>query len=105
MGYYILSYIYPMIHLETNTDDDNIVAEEKAKLDFLVGHDKIRSDQLICFLHGPGGSGKSNIIALLQLYSNEYHILLSHETYNRSINLTAVTGVAATIIFGETAHS
>lgn len=67
--------------------------------------EKIQSEQLICFLHGPGGSGKSTIISLLQCYSKEYHILLENESYNRSIVITAMTGVAATIIGGETSHS
>jgi AAA domain len=104
-GYYILSYIYPLMLLETNDNDDDIIAEEKIKLEYLVGREKIGSNQLITFLHCPGGSGKSTIIALVQLYSKEYHALLQHDSYNRSIVVTAMTGVAATNIGGETAHS
>ena len=42
---------------------------------------------------------------MLQCYSKHYHQLLDHQTHNRSLMLTAMTGVAATIISGETAHS
>jgi hypothetical protein len=104
-GYYILSYIYPIILLETNDDDGNTIGQDKTKLEYLVGRGKIGSNKLISFLHGPGGSGKSAIISLLQLYCKEYYVLLQHETYNRSIVVPAMTGVAAAIIGGETVHT
>ena len=104
-GYYILSYINSIPNLQEDDIIDKVLLEEKDRLQLLVGHSKIKSDQLICFLHGPAGSGKSTIIALLQSYSQKYHELLNFESYNRSIVVTAMTGVAATLIGGETVHS
>ena len=104
-GYYILSYINTIPYYDEDDEIDRGIIAERKKLELLVGHSKIKSDQLICFLHGPAGSGKSTIIALLQSYSQKYHKLLGYESYNRGIILTAMTGVAATIIGGETVHS
>ena len=104
-GYYILSYINTIPYFDEDDETDRAILEEKQKLELLVGYSKIKSEQLICFLHGPAGSGKSTIIALLQSYSQKYHKLLKYESYNRAIILTAMTGVAATLIGGETTHS
>ena len=49
------------------------------------------TEQLICCLHGPAGSGKSTVIEL---------VMFCHNT----IVVTAMTGVAATLICGETMH-
>ena len=103
--YYILSYINSIPNLQEGDRIDTVLLEEKQRLQLLVGYSKIKSDQLICFLHGPAGSGKSTIIALLQSYSQKYHELLNFESYNRSIVVTAMTGVAATLIGGKTVHS
>jgi PIF1-like helicase len=103
-GYYILSYIYSITDFQNYHYNSDYVKRERDKLELLVGK-KIRNAQLVCFLHGPGGSGKSTVIALIQCYSRAYHRLIQSETYNRSIVVTAMTGVAATIIGGETAHS
>ena len=104
-GYYVLSYIYDLKNMDEEDQATTFIKEEQRRLEHLVGHSGIKSNQLICFLHGPGGSGKSTVISLLQQYSREYHMLLKNNTYNRSIVITAMTGVAATIIGGETAHS
>ena len=104
-GYYILSYINSIPNLQEDDIIDKVLLEEKHRLQQLVGYSKIKSDQLICFLHGSAGSGKSTIIALLQSYSQKYHELLSFQSYNRAIVVTAMTGVAATLIGGETVHS
>lgn len=104
-GYYILSYIYDMNDLEEDDEDTHIIIHNKQQLEQLVGLQRIKSKQLICFLHGPGGSGKTTVISLLQLYSREFHSAHKNDSYNRSIVLTAMTGVAATIIGGETVHS
>jgi hypothetical protein len=60
--------------------------------------------QLICLLHGPGGSGKSTVIDLVKAYSKEFCKTLGHEFNSRTIVVTAMSGVAATLINGETAH-
>ena len=63
------------------------------------------TEQLICCLNGPDGSGKSTVIELVLLYAKECcsylpNVLLCGNT----IVVTAMTGVAATLICGETTH-
>ena len=63
------------------------------------------TEQLNCCLHGPAGSGKSTVIELVLLYAKEYcsyqpNVIFCHNT----IVVTAMTGVAATLICGETTH-
>ena len=60
--------------------------------------------QLLMLLHGPGWSGKSTIIFLVIAYAREYCHLLGHPFTIRTIIVTAMSGVAATLIHGETTH-
>jgi hypothetical protein len=79
---------------------------EKKRLQLLADVRKRKSDQLICLLHGPGGSGKTAVIDLLMEYAWEYCSYLEHfEFTSRTIVVTAMTGVAATILLGQTTHS
>jgi AAA domain/Helitron helicase-like domain at N-terminus len=61
-------------------------------------------DQLICLIHGPGGSGKSTVVNLVIAYAQEYCDLLRHPFTSRTIVVTAMSGVAATLLHGETTH-
>jgi hypothetical protein len=61
--------------------------------------------QLIAFLSGPGGSGKSHVITMVLQYARAYTRLLKVPFTKRTIVVTAMTGVAATAIRGETIHS
>jgi hypothetical protein len=63
------------------------------------------NDKLVCFMHGAGGSGKSTVIDLVLAYSKEYCEHLNHRFNCRTIVVCAMSGVAATLIMGETAHS
>ena len=68
---------------------------------------ELRNDtvQLICCLHGPAGSGKSTVIELVLLYAKEYCSYLPNVIFCRNtIVVTVMTGVAATLICGETMH-
>ena len=61
--------------------------------------------QLICCLHGPAGSGESTVIELVLLYAQEYCAYLPNVMFcHNNIVVTAMTGVAATLVCGETMH-
>jgi len=60
--------------------------------------------QLICFLTGAGGSGKSNIIKGIIEYGKQLCKNLGVEFTKRTIVVTALTGAAAVTIGGETTH-
>ena len=63
------------------------------------------TEQLICCLHGTAGSGKSTVIELVLLYAKEYCSYLPNVIFcHNTIVVTAMTGVAATLICGETMH-
>jgi len=84
----------------------HLFTSEKSRLEKLAEVRRRQSDQLICLLHGPGGSGKTTVIDLMMEYAREYCALLDNYEFNsRTIVVTAMTGVAATILLGETTHS
>ena len=62
--------------------------------------------QLICLLHGPAGCGKTTVIDLLVDYAREYCTYLPENTSSaNTVVVTAMSGVAATLLMGETTHS
>jgi len=94
---------------ESEDDDDTATSTglhakfRRAKKHLL----KLKGDkksQLICLLHGPGGSGKSTVINLVTAYAQEYCKHLDHPFTSRTIVITAMSGVAATLLHGETTH-
>ena len=107
---FILTFFNDHRCLLDYTDDDQAVSHfetEKKKLEKLA--DSTRSvrkgNQLIALMHGPGGAGKSWVIDLVQLYAKEYCSFLDNFEYDkRTIVITAMTGCAATLLNGETAH-
>ena len=60
--------------------------------------------QLVCLMHGPGGSGKTTVVNLVMAYSREFCELIGHPFTDRTIVVTAMSGVAATLLHGETLH-
>ena len=75
----------------------------KAKLIRLAAY-KNGKDQMVLLLHGPGGSGKSTVVNLLLLYAREFCELLGHPFTSQTIVVSAFSGVAATLIKGDTTH-
>jgi len=61
--------------------------------------------QLLLFLTGAGGSGKSEVINNVRRYSKGFCKQLGQPFNSRTIVVTAMTGVAATAIHGETLAS
>ena len=88
---------------EATTEDHLRFRRSKVALLKLKGRTK--DSQLICLLHGPGGSGKSTVINMVKAYAKSYCDALGHEFTCRTIVITAMSGVAATLINGETTHS
>ena len=64
-----------------------------------------KNPQLIALLHGPGGSGKSTVINMVKAYAQSFCESIGHPFTNRTILVTAMSGVAATLLHGETTHS
>ena len=70
------------------------------------GNGMKRNNQLIAFLHGPAGCGKTTVIDLIIEYAREYCDKFANFKFtSRTIVVTALTGVAATLLNGETVHS
>ena len=61
--------------------------------------------QLVMFLTGAGGSGKSEVIKEILIYCEEYCNQICVPFTDRIIVVTALTGVAAVLIKGETLRS
>ena len=88
------------------TRDVGIFRRHKNGLFKLKGSDGLfKKAQLIALLHGPGGSGKSTVINMVLAYAKSFCEGLGHPFTNRTIIVTAMSGVAATLIHGETTHS
>jgi AAA domain len=90
----------------TNEKEIRILCEERDRLNLLSGIATRQSKQLICLLHGPGGSGKTTVINLLLLYAKEFCSYLDYYNFHENmIIVTTMSGIAATHILGETVHS
>jgi hypothetical protein len=63
------------------------------------------SEQLIMFLTGSGGSGKTKVVNAVLAYAKGFCKELNYVFDKRTIVVTALTGMAATLINGETIHS
>jgi Helitron helicase-like domain at N-terminus/PIF1-like helicase len=101
----VLSYYDSALDISSNAH--NLFIEHKTNLQLLVNNKISENNQLICFLHGPGGSGKSALIDLVSLYAKDFcsYLWSGFQSSERVIVVTAMTGVAATILQGETTHA
>ena len=77
---------------------------EKAQLTELARLSQAKP-HLRMFLDGPAGSGKSHVVRALLGYAEAYATNLKATFDMRTIIVTAMSGVAATSIGGETLHS
>jgi hypothetical protein len=103
-GSFVLSYY------DTATESKESRAPyqaQKKKLQILVHNDTREDNRLICFHHGPGGSGKSAVIDLVVLYANSFCKLCWDDFCSSDCVMVdaALTGVAAALLQGETTHS
>ena len=60
--------------------------------------------QMIMLLHGPGGSGKSTVIELVCDYARRFCDNIDYPFTGNTIVITAMSGVAATLLGGNTTH-
>ena len=65
----------------------------------------LKGDQLICFLNGAGGTGKSHVILSTVKYCKNFCDNLGVKFNRHSICCTALTGAAAVAINGQTVHT
>ncbi|CAB9528287.1 DNA helicase [Seminavis robusta] len=75
---------------------------EKGKLQRMS---RLRHNQLIMYLDGAGGAGKSRVVQELLKYAQEFTARLGLQFDMRTIVVSAMSGVAAVSIGGETTHS
>ena len=80
---------------------------EKKRLELLSETHKRIDKPLIMFVHGAAGSGKTALVDLAIMYAKSYCKLVWPDFTNteRAITVTAMTGVAATLLQGQTTHT
>ena len=94
-----------IIATDSRANAQSIFVNEKNKLETLVETQRMGTKQLILFLHGPGGSGKSTVIDLVLAYAEEFCKMYKNNSFtSRTIVITALSGVAATLILGKTTN-
>ena len=109
----VLICSFLLTFLKDVTDNDEVLTDDAARTIGVLRRMKnaLRTlkggvnEQLVCLLHGPGGSGKSTVINMVQAYAKSYCEELCHPYTSRTIIVTAMSGVAATLLHGETCHS
>ena len=106
VGSFVLSFYRDASGDHDKNAERRMFGKQVRQLKKLVETQKRKSDQLICLLHGPGGSGKTTVIDVVIEYAREYCGYMEDYTFtSRTIIVTAMTGVAATILLGDTTHS
>ena len=98
---FVLSYYNEVENKDISTFDSSIDESfKKNKLGLKVLTNNI--SQLLMFFSGAGGSGKSKVIKQILLYCKLFCENLDVNFDASTIRVTALTGVAATAINGET---
>jgi len=81
------------------------LSSQKNKLNKLAYRKSRGARQLICLLHGPGGSGKTAVIDLTLEYCREFCGFIEGFKFTpQTIVVSALSGVAATNLLGDTIH-
>ena len=104
---FVLQYMPTNYTRENNTTNArSILVKWKSALYRYRGlHPGRKNSKLTMFLTGAGGSGKSHVIKNVIAYCSRFCDLIEQKFDKRTIVVTALTGVAATTILGETTHS
>ena len=107
IGHFLLTFVLEAVSSSMDEPHSRrVFNKQKSQLYKLLEKDSQSSTQTICLLYGPGGSGKTTVIDLTLEYAREYCSFFDEVEFNaRTIVVTALTGVAATIIRGETTHA
>ena len=109
MANFLLTYYNEAIrerHVDGSRSDRHEFEQNRRKLELLARKGQMaRNENLIALLHGPGGSGKSRVISLVLRYAQRFCDNMEVEFNSRTIVVCAYSGVAATILKGETLHS
>ena len=109
---YVLTYYDDARQVDPTRADEGQNIRSQMRHDFIVEKKKLRrlarlkaSAPLRMFLDGAGGSGKSRVVNEILKYAKDYTSKLNLTFDMRTIVVTALSGVAATSIGGETLHS
>jgi hypothetical protein len=94
------------IHLEASKSKTGLTRADLTRLEAKRKElaKRLRHDQLIAFLNGPGGTGKSHVVSAIVRYCKKLCENLQINFDKRTIVVTAMSGSAAVSINGETAH-
>jgi len=105
---FVLTYHRLEDRKETSPTDAERLNRETWRLRKLGDAQRRRKKQLIALMHGPGGSGKTAVVNLLLAYAKEFCSSFEDHSLaftSQTIVVTAMTGVAASMLNGETVHS
>jgi len=106
---YVLTYYQDAEGVEFR---DSCTNPSQVRRDFITERKKLRklarlkpNVSSLLFLDGPGGSGKSRVVKEVIKHAKECTSKLNLTFDTRTIIVSAMSGVAAVLIGGETAHS
>lgn len=102
---FILSFYHTAGNCVLSPELESRLSSQKNKLNKLAYRKSRGARQLICLLHGPGGSGKTAVIDLTLEYCREFCGFIEGFKFTpQTIVVSALSGVAATNLLGDTIH-
>lgn len=105
---FVLQYMNELKFMDTNISTNTSCYLRTWKMELMNLQrldERYRNEQVIMFLTGPGGLGKSHLVKNILEYAKQFCELLDHPFSSHTIVLMALTGVAATSIVNERVHS